>query len=132
MEYIGWSVVALLVALFMGLLIADRRRATLEVVIGVVVKKKVPSYPLMLPRGAWEMSFCYETFELEVKPRIELDIWKGVVDVVPVLKSQYDETPIGATIYVKYLETKFLKNKIILEFAILEGSTWNYLLRQRK
>lgn len=130
MEYLGWFVVALLLVLFMGLMVADRRRASLEVVIGVVVKKRAPSFPVPIPGGVWEMTFHYETFLLEVKSRTDLDIWRGEVDVVPVSKSQYDQTPIGAVIYVKYLETRFLKNPILLEFAWYDGARWIYETRQ--
>lgn len=130
MEYIGWSVVALLAVLFMGLLVVDQRRASLEMIVGVVVGKRVPYRSLLAPGGAWEMSLSYETFELDVKYGWKFDISTQQVDAVPVSKSQYDETPIGATIYAKYLETRFLKNKILLDFAILvsdEPRTWKHV-----
>lgn len=115
MDYIGWCVVALMIVLFMGLLAADCKLASLQIETGVVVKKPVRSYPLSAPGGAWEMTFRYETFELEINT-----VW-GEVAIVPVSKSQYDKTPLGATIYVKYLETRFLKNKTPLDFAVLKS-----------
>ena len=66
MEYIGWCVVVLMVGLFMGLLIADQRMGSLERSIGVLVKKRVRSYPSSAPSGAcWEVSFRSETFDRE-------------------------------------------------------------------
>ena len=124
MEYIGWCVVVLMVGLFMGLLIADQRMGSLERSIGVVVKKRVRSYPSSAPSGAWEVSFRSETFKLEVGST-DLDLWRGV-DVVPVSKSQYDQTPIGARIYAKYWRSRFLGNVILLDFAVLESWEWGW------
>lgn len=113
MDYIGWYVVALMVVLFMGLLVADCKLASLQIETGVVVKKRVFSYTAS--GGAWEMYIRYETFILE------LHTVRGEVAVVPVSKSQYDETTIGAMIYAKYWESRFLKDKTLLDFAVLES-----------
>ena len=50
---------------------------------------------------------------------LEVDTVRGDTVVVPVSEAQYEEVSIGATVYVKYLESRFFKNKTLLDFAVL-------------
>lgn len=126
MDYYVSGFLVVLVFFYAGLFIADHKLARLQVATGGVVKKRdlshlsmtIPGGPWMMSTTTWRGSIVLEVqaFVLDAKDRLRIE-----TVVVPVSKAQYEEVSIGAIVYVKYWETRFFKNKALLDFVVLES-----------
>ncbi|MDP3725720.1 MAG: hypothetical protein Q8R36_00810 [bacterium] len=115
MEYIGYCIATLWVSFLIGITVADHKLATLRVEIGVVVKKQILSYAVPALGGAWGGSFHCTTRVLKISTV------RGEIVPIFVSRSQYDEIPMETTISAKYWESRFLKDKTLLDFTVLES-----------
>lgn len=126
MDYYICSLLGLLVLFYAGLLIGDHKLARLRVAMGGVVGKRTISYPsLTLPGGPWMISTTqapWKGFVLEVQAFVMLEakdrLWIETI-VLSVSEAQYEEVSIESIVYAKYLESRFFKNRTLLDFAVL-------------
>lgn len=125
MDYYVSGFLDALVLFYVGLFIGDHKLARLKVAIGGVVKKRAISHPsLTIPGGPWMMSTtmqdAWKGFVLEVQAFVlDADCLRIETVVLSVSEAQYEGVSIESTVYAKYRESRFFKNKTLLAFAVL-------------
>ena len=113
------------VLFYVGLFVGDYKLARLKVAIGSVVKKRVISHPSIRTTGdTWGISTtvqdAWKGFVLEVQAFVlDADRLQIETVVLSVSEAQYEEVSIEETVYAKYRESIFFKNKTLLNFAVL-------------
>lgn len=126
MDYYVSGFLCVLVLFYVGLFIGDHKLARLKVAAGGVVKKRTISYPSLtiIPGSPWMSSTTqapWKAFVLEVQAFVlEADRLRiENVVVIVVSEAQYEEVSVGSIVYAKYWESRFFKNKTLLDFALL-------------